>query len=70
MMTLLALDKNERYTLVVDPAIALETIGDLYKAYSLHIDANDNVIIIKVKNKDKKSLHISKRARVLIEKYI
>ena len=69
-MTLLALGKNERYTLIVDPSIALEAIGDLYKAYSLHVDANNNAIIIRVKNKDKKSLHISKRARLLIEKYL
>jgi hypothetical protein len=68
---------DSRYTFVVHPSIALYHIERLYAVgYSLHIDASDNgqgkgiQINVKNKGKDKQSLHISKRAKEMLEPYI
>jgi hypothetical protein len=69
----LALDKDERYMLTVVPQIALYYIDWLYAYYSLHVEVNETKtgVIIRVKNKDKKkTLQISKEARLLMEKYL
>ena len=68
----LALDKDERYVMIVVPELALSYINWLYAYYSLHIEANEpkTGIIIRIKNKDKKTLHISKKAKEVLEPYI
>jgi hypothetical protein len=70
----IALDKDERYKMIVDPSIALDAII-IYAFkyhYSIHADIvrddkEHNAIMLIIKNKDKQSIHISKRARMLIE---
>jgi len=69
----LALDKDERYVMTLVPELALYYIDWLHAHYSLHIEVNKakTGIVIRVKNKkDKKTLHISKEARLLMEEYI
>jgi len=68
----LALDKDERYVMIVVPELALSYINWLYAYYSLHIEANEpkTGIVIRVKNKDKKTLHISKKAKEMLEPYL
>ena len=69
----LALDKDERYVMTVVPELALSYINWLYAYYSLHIECNEakTGIIIRVKNKkDKKTLHISKKAKEMLEPYL
>lgn len=69
----LALEADERYTITVAPEVALYFIDSLYAMYSLHVEVNEanTGIVIHVKNKpDKKTLHISKRARLILEKYL
>jgi|GEM_PF-1356533 hypothetical protein len=66
---------DSRYTFVVHPSLALYYIERLYAiGYSLHIDISDNGqgkgIQITVKNKNKQSLHISKRAKEMLESYL
>jgi len=66
---------DSRYTFVIHPSLALYYIERLYAVgYSLHIDVSDNGqgkgICITVKNKDKQTLHISKRAKETLEHYI
>jgi hypothetical protein len=67
---------NSRYSFVVHPSIALYYIERLYAiGYSLHIDVSDDGqgkgILITVKNKKgKQSLHVSKRAKEMLEPYI
>jgi hypothetical protein len=66
---------NSRYTFVIHPSLALYYIERLYAiGYSLHVDISDNGqgkgICITVKNKDKRTLHISKRAKLILEHYI
>jgi hypothetical protein len=66
---------DSRYTFVIHPSIALFYIERLYAVgYSLHIDVSNNGqgkgIQITVKNKDKRTLHISKRAKLILEHYI
>jgi len=69
----LALEGGERYMLTVVPQIALSYINWLYAYYSLHVEVNEakTGIIIRVKNKkDKKTLHISKKAKEMLEPYL
>jgi hypothetical protein len=67
---------DSRYTFVIHPSLALHYIERLYAiGYSLHIDVSNNGqgkgIQITVKNKKgKQSLHISKRAKEILEPYI
>jgi hypothetical protein len=66
---------DSRYSFVVHPSLALYYIERLYAVgYSLHVDVSDNGqgkgIQITVKNKNKQSLHISKRAKEMLEPYI
>jgi hypothetical protein len=66
---------NSRYSFVVHPSIALYYIERLYAiGYSLHIDVSNNGqgkgILITVKNKNKQSLHVSKRAKEMLEPYL
>jgi hypothetical protein len=67
---------DSRYTFVVHPSIALFYIERLYAlGYSLHVDVSDNGqgkgIQITVKNKKgKQSLHVSKRAKEMLEPYL
>ena len=66
---------ESRYTFVIHPSIALYYIEQLYAiGYSLHIDASNNGegkgILITVKNKNKQSLHISRRAKKMLEPYL
>jgi len=66
---------DSRYTFVIHPSLALHYIERLYAiGYSLHIDVSNNGqgkgICITVKNKDKRTLHISKRAKEILEPYI
>jgi hypothetical protein len=66
---------ESRYTFVINPSLALYYIERLYAiGYSLHIDVSDNGqgkgIQITVKNKDKQTLHISRRAKEMLEPYI
>jgi len=66
---------DSRYTFVIHPSLALYYIERLYAiGYSLHVDISDNGqgkgICITVKNKDKRTLHISKRAKLILEHYI
>jgi hypothetical protein len=68
---------DSRYSFVVHPSIALYYIERLYAVgYSLHVDASDNGqgkgihITVKNKGKDKQSLHISKRAKKMLEPYL
>ncbi len=69
-MNSLALEEGERYTYYIDPRYALEAIASLFRYYSLHVDSTGNAIMISVKNKPKKTLHISKRAMILIERHL
>jgi hypothetical protein len=62
---------------VIHPSLALYYIERLYAVgYSLHIDVSDNgqgkgiLITVKNKGKNKKTLHISKRAREMLEPYL
>jgi len=68
----LALDIDERYVITVIPEIALYYIEWLYAYYSLHIEVNEakTGLTIRIKNKDKKTLHISKEAKSMLERYI
>ena len=66
---------DSRYTFVIHPSIALYYIERLYAVgYSLHIDVSDNGqgkgIQITVKNKKSQTLHISRRAKLMLEHYI
>jgi hypothetical protein len=67
---------DSRYTFVIHPSLALYYIERLYAiGYSLHIDVSNNGqgkgIQITVKNKKgKQTLHISKRAKEILEPYI
>jgi hypothetical protein len=66
---------DSRYSFVIHPSLALYYIQGYYTVgYSLHVDVNDNGqgkgICIIVKNKGKKTLHISKRAREMLEPYL
>jgi hypothetical protein len=66
---------DSRYTFVIHPSIALYYIERLYAiGYSLHIDVSDNGqgkgIQITVKNKKSQTLHISRRAKEMLEPYI
>jgi hypothetical protein len=66
---------DSRYTFVIHPSLALYYIERLYAiGYSLHVDISDNGqgkgIQITVKNKNKQSLHISKRAKEMLEPYL
>jgi hypothetical protein len=66
---------DSRYTFVIHPSLALYYIERLYAVgYSLHIDASNDGqgkgIQITVKNKDKQTLHISRRAKLILEHYI
>jgi hypothetical protein len=67
---------ESRYTFVIHPSLALYYIERLYAiGYSLHVDVSDNGqgkgIQITVKNKKgKQSLHVSKRAKEMLEPYL
>jgi len=66
---------DSRYTFVIHPSLALYCIERLYAVgYSLHIDASNDGqgkgIQITVKNKNKQSLHISRRAKEMLEPYL
>ena len=66
---------DSRYTFVIHPSIALYYIERLYAVgYSLHIDVSDNGqgkgICIIVKNKKSQTLHISRRAKKMLEPYL
>jgi len=66
---------SNRYTFVVHPSIALFYIERLYAiGYSLHVDVSENGegkgICIIVKNKNKQTLHISKKAKLMLEPYL
>jgi len=67
---------DSRYTFVIHPSLALFYIERLYAiGYSLHVDVSDNGqgkgIQITVKNKKgKQSLHVSKRAKEMLEPYL
>jgi hypothetical protein len=64
---------DSRYTFVVHPSIALFYIERLYAiGYSLHVSQTSQMkgIIITVKNKKSQTLHISKRAKEMLEPYI
>jgi hypothetical protein len=67
---------ESRYTFVIHPSLALYYIERLYAiGYSLHVDISDNGqgkgIQITVKNKKgKQSLHVSKRAKEMLEPYL
>ena len=66
---------DSRYTFVIHPSIALYYIERLYAVgYSLHIDVSDNGqgkgIQITVKNKKSQTLHISRRAKLMLEPYL
>jgi hypothetical protein len=66
---------DSRYTFVIHPSLALYYIERLYAiGYSLHVDVSNNGqgkgIQITVKNKDKRTLHISRRAKLMLEPYI
>jgi hypothetical protein len=66
---------ESRYTFVIHPSLALYYIERLYAiGYSLHVDVSNNGqgkgIQITVKNKDKQTLHISRRAKLILEHYI
>jgi hypothetical protein len=66
---------DSRYSFVIHPSLALFYIEELYAiGYSLHVDVSDNGqgkgIQITVKNKNKRSLHISKRAKKMLEPYL
>jgi hypothetical protein len=66
---------ESRYTFVIHPSLALFYIEKLYTVgYSLHVDTSNNGegkgIQITVKNKNKQSLHISKRAKEILEQYL
>jgi hypothetical protein len=66
---------DSRYTFVIHSSLALYYIERLYAiGYSLHVDVSNNGqgkgICIIVKNKNKQSLHISKRAKEMLEPYI
>jgi len=66
---------ESRYTFVIHPSLALYYIEQLYAiGYSLHIDASNNGqgkgICIIVKNKNKQTLHISKKAKLMLEPYL
>ncbi len=81
MIFLPLLEDNERYRLMVDPRLALDTIIILvFKyGYSIHADVKvdedkdkeiKNVIQLTIKKKDKRTIHISKRAKMLIQHYL
>jgi hypothetical protein len=66
---------DSRCTFVIHPSLALYYIERLYAiGYSLHVDVSNNGqgkgIQITVKNKDKRTLHISRRAKLMLEPYI
>jgi len=66
---------DSRYSFVVHPSLALYYIERLYAiGYSLHIDVSNNGqgkgIQITVKNKKSQTLHISRRAKLILEHYI
>jgi hypothetical protein len=66
---------DSRYTFVIHPSLALFYIEHLYAVgYSLHIDVSNNGqgkgILITVKNKSKQSLHISRKAKEILEPYL
>jgi hypothetical protein len=66
---------DSRYSFVVYPSLALFYIERLYAiGYSLHIDVSNNGqgkgIQITVKNKKSQTLHISKRAKEMLEPYL
>jgi hypothetical protein len=66
---------DSRYSFVVYPSLALFYIERLYAiGYSLHIDVSNNGqgkgIQITVKNKKSQTLHISRRAKLILEHYI
>jgi hypothetical protein len=66
---------DSRYTFVIHPSLALYYIERLYAiGYSVHVDISDNGqgkgICITVKNKKSQTLHISKRAKEMLEPYI
>jgi hypothetical protein len=66
---------NSRYTFVIHPSLALYYIERLYAiGYSLHIDASNDGqgkgIQITVKNKKSQTLHISRRAKLILEPYL
>jgi len=66
---------DSRYSFVVHPSLALYYIERLYAiGYSLHIDVSNNGqgkgICIIVKNKNKQTLHISKKAKLMLEPYL
>jgi len=66
---------NSRYTFVIHPSLALYYIERLYAiGYSLHIDVSNNGqgkgIQITVKNKKSQTLHISRRAKKMLEPYL
>ncbi len=79
------LEDNERSRIVVDPRLALDIIIIMvFKyGYSIHADVKVNgnededkdkeikkVIQLTIKKKDKRTIHISKRAKMLIESYL
>jgi len=69
----LALDIGERYVITVVPQLALYYIDWLYAYYSLHVEINEakTGIVIRIKSKkDKKTLHISKKAKEMLEPYL
>jgi len=66
---------DSRYSFVVHPSLALYYIERLYAiGYSLHIDVSNNGqgkgIQITVKNKKSQTLHISRRAKEMLESYL
>jgi hypothetical protein len=66
---------DSRYTFVIHPSLALYYIERLYAiGYSLHVDISNNGqgkgIQITVKNKKSQTLHISRRAKLILEHYI
>jgi hypothetical protein len=67
---------DSRYSFVIHPSIALFYIEKLYAVgYSLHVDVSDNGqgkgIQITVKNKKgKQTLHVSRRAKEMLEPYL
>ncbi len=68
-MLAIALGRDERYKVIVDKDMALDAII-IYAFkyhYSIHAEAINNAIMLTIKNKDKQSIHISKKARMLIE---
>jgi hypothetical protein len=72
MLENFALDKHERWKIILSADIALDAIITLCfgSGYSIHAEKEGNGIKVIIKNKEKRSLHISKEARELMEQYL